>query len=466
MDLFEVFRQRVTEKRWWQPEENVLVAVSGGIDSVVLLHLMLRLDESIRPRILVAHVNHQLREASIKEELFIKEWCQKENIPFFLGTWQEGLTIQSNTELAAREFRYSFFDNIIKQEQVSTLLTGHHKGDQVETILMRLINGNRLNYLVGIEEERQLTRARLVRPLLIATKNDLYAYAKKEGLIFFEDETNQEATYLRNRIRNQLLPILREENPRFEEQLLSFQKELSFGLELIEQEITPKYLECLTFDDKRICIDRKKFLTYSKAEQHFILDRLVSDLQKQVELIINKKQQKALSDMLLGATSNQSITLKDNWQATRSYDLVTIVEEVAEEVEDEAFKLSLNEGVFVSEKEWFGLFETEKVEIPKKVKDWSQKELIIVTDLSEPLIIRRRQPGDKLIINEQGQTKKVRRYFIDEKIPLEKREKSWIVTDNEGELKWLVPFRESYLSIRDETDKIHYKLVYLYKKDK
>jgi tRNA(Ile)-lysidine synthetase-like protein len=103
--------------------------------------------------------------------------------------------------------------------------------------------------------------------------------------------------------------------------------------------------------------------------------------------------------------------------------------------------------------------------LPEELSQFKRLDYDFVAGQKEQLLIRRPQPGDRIVLNDKGQHKKISRYFIDEKIPREKRQMSWVIEDSLGTVKWLVPFRESYLSIRDETDKIHYKLVYLYLKD-
>ena len=459
------FRQLVEKKNWWQADEKILVAVSAGVDSVVLLHLLMDLPKEIKPKIMVAHVNHQLREISNEEELFVKKMCEDANISFFSIKWQEGKLIETGVEVKAREFRYTFFEKIMVQEKINVLLTAHHRDDQVETILMRLINGNRLETLTGIQEMRELAPGVLVRPLLEIEKSELYHYAKKKHITFFEDETNQENDYLRNRVRNEILPLLHKENPRFKEQLLYLKDELALNLAFIDEKIQPIYEKVIFYSTEFCQINRKEWQKCSNNEKHVILNKLSQDLSVKLGLIIGRKQQQAIKDMLNGNKPNQVILLKDEWQMIRNYDVILIKRKKKATVQEQCFSLSLNEGVFLSETEWLGYFESEVEETPKEVQKWLKKEMLLSETFSLPLTIRKRQAGDRLIMNQLGQSKKISRYFIDEKISVEKREKSWVVEDSQGSIKWLLPFRESYLSIRDETDKIHYKLVYYYLED-
>lgn len=460
------FQQLIEEKQWWQAQEKVVVGVSSGVDSMVLLDLLLTLPKNLRPDIIVAHINHQLREASYEEESFLKLLCQKEKLTFHSTKWAEGLSLTSQVELQAREFRYRFFEDVLKSENSSILLTAHHQDDQVETMLMRLVSGNRLKSLVGIEEVRHFSTGYLIRPLLDTTKKELYDYATEFKLTFYEDETNQENTYLRNRIRNQWLPVLEEENPQFKKQLLLLQKELSLTNEFVDNQIAIPFKQVVKLTEDSIYLNQSHFLAYSKSEQYLLLNKLVEEAQKKLNLVISKQQQEALHQLMLSHKPHQALTLKEGWQVTRSYESVRISKEEASQNKSTIFSLSLNEGIFLSDSEWLGCYENGEERLPNEVKTWVKKEIVFYEASEAPFVIRKKQEGDRLLINKQGQSKKISRYFIDEKVPVEKREKSWVVEDSNGHIKWLLPFRESYLSIRDETDKIHYKLVYFYRKDK
>ncbi len=466
MDIRERFKQQVVKKKWWQKDDEVLVAVSAGVDSVVLLHLLHTLPKELKPKLRVAHVNHQLRSVSEKEAKFVEELCRDLDIPCYQSIWQEGIAIKQNVELAAREHRYSFFSKVMEEEKISILLTAHHQDDQIETMMMRLLTGGRLASLVSIEEERPFSMGQLIRPLLETEKKELCDYAKEHSILFYEDETNQEVMYLRNRLRHELLPQMKVENPKLNEQLESIRKELSYALGMVEEVILPLYEESVHFFEERCQIDISLYRSYSLNEQHFLLTKIVDECQQRFQLIIGKKQQELIHQLLLDDLPNAKQILKGNWYFLREYNKAEISRKGISVFQVDQTKLSLNEGVFLSESEWLGFFKKEDIKIPLQMKNWQQKDWLIQLENNTDLLVRKRRPGDRFIMDQTGKRKKVSRYFIDQKIPQEERVRSWIVEDNLGAIKCLVPFRESYLSIRDETDKIHYKLVYLYKKDK
>ncbi|MBO0475974.1 tRNA lysidine(34) synthetase TilS [Vagococcus sp. DIV0080] len=459
------FQQSVAINKWWQPGEKVLVAVSAGVDSTVLFHLLHHLPISLKPQIIVAHVDHQLRESSTEESQFVASVCQKRQVPFFNKVWKDGAMVTTNMEQAARDVRYGFFSEVMEQEGIRCLLTAHHEDDQIETMMMRLVGGSRLKGLIGMSETRDFSLGQLIRPLLPYKKSDLYEYAKRHELLFFEDESNQETSYARNRMRHVYLPQLRQENPQLNEQLLSLREELQAAQKIVVARVTPLYEESIHLSSRGVIIRQSLFETYSEAEQHFILTHLVEELHEVYGLVIGKKQQELIQKALVSEQPNVSFPLKGDWFFTRSYHEASLRQEKSQTVKNSSHVLKANEGVRVSSSEWFGLFEADQVVLPEELSQFKRLDYDFVVGQKEQLLIRRPQPGDRIVLNDKGQHKKISRYFIDEKIPREKRQMSWVIEDSLGTVKWLVPFRESYLSIRDETDKIHYKLVYLYLKD-
>ncbi|MFC7055664.1 tRNA lysidine(34) synthetase TilS [Enterococcus alcedinis] len=167
----------------WHNESRVLIAVSTGLDSMVLLHVLQELTNT-GLTIGVAHVNHQLREVSIKEEAFIADYCHKEKIPFYTQRWQ--VPAKGNIESQAREFRYDFFKEIMEKYHYDVLVTAHHQEDQVETILMKMVRTGDLFASQGIVLTQVFGSGRLVRPLLYHSKETLRQYAQEHQLIFLK----------------------------------------------------------------------------------------------------------------------------------------------------------------------------------------------------------------------------------------------------------------------------------------
>lgn len=466
MSLEGVFNQEVRHHKWWTSETRVLVAVSGGVDSMVLLSLIDSLPNEIKPLIGVAHVNHQLRKASEKEQSFLKSYCQEKGYPFYTKNWEEGKTITSGVEACAREVRYSFFSDVMSKECYSVLVTAHHEGDQAETIMMRLTTGQSLFNLSGIKQQRPFSSGRLVRPLLSIKKVALYAYAEEQGIPYFEDSTNQEMDYLRNRLRLSVIPLLEKENPQFSTSLSELSQEIQYSERLLRQMIAPVYDTCVHYREGQWCIQRDRFLEQPEELQFFILQQFMTRFNQQEEEVIGQGQLKEIEKRLLSSEPSHETMLKKPWVMMREYHVLRIVKKESLEKVNALYQIERNQGIFLSEQEWLGYGIPSELTIPKNVRHWETKEMILPDDIVTPIIVRKRREGDRFVFNKQGQKKKVSRYFIDEKIAQTNRDKSWVVTDGEENVIWLLPFRESYLSIPNETDKIQYKLVYYAKNDR
>lgn len=182
-------------------DDKVLVGVSGGPDSMSLLHVL----RSLNYNVCVAHINHGLRENANKEEDFVRKYCEDNNIPFFakkvnLKDNLFGMTIEE----AGRRIRYDFFDEIMKKENCTKIATAHNSNDNAETVIMNMIRGTGLNGLKGIEPIRE----NIIRPLIEVTRKEIEEYCNNNCIKFVHDESNDELLYTRNKVRLELIPYI------------------------------------------------------------------------------------------------------------------------------------------------------------------------------------------------------------------------------------------------------------------
>ena len=195
------------------PGASVLCALSGGADSMYLLCRLLEGAEQGGYTVRAAHYNHRLRPTAVRDEGFVRAWCKERGVPLTVGQGdvadfakEEGLSVEE----AARILRYAFLEQTAEGEGCALIATGHHAGDNAETVLMNLIRGCGLNGLTGIPERR----GNIVRPMLEAERVEIEAYLIERSVPHVEDETNADLNYTRNRVRRRLLPLLEELNPR------------------------------------------------------------------------------------------------------------------------------------------------------------------------------------------------------------------------------------------------------------
>ena len=200
------------------PGAGVLCALSGGADSMYLLCRLLEGREKYGWTVYAAHFNHGLRPAAQRDEDFVRDWCKRQGVPLAAGradvpafVRREGLSVEEG----ARILRYRFLAETAEAEGLALTATGHHAGDNAETVLMNLIRGCGLKGLTGIPQRR----GNIVRPMLEVSRPEIEAYLKKHSVPHMEDETNADPAYTRNKVRLRLLPLLEELNPRAAEHI-------------------------------------------------------------------------------------------------------------------------------------------------------------------------------------------------------------------------------------------------------
>lgn len=210
--MIQEFRAFIKTHELFTPDEKVLIAVSGGIDSMVMTHLFLRCGFDFG----IAHCNFNLRgEESDGDEIFVKNYAGNHGIPFFSKKFDteeyassRGLSIQ----MAARELRYTWFEEILRENQYNVLSLAHNLNDNIETFLINMVRGSGIAGFAGIRPKND----HLVRPLLFATRNEIKEYSEKYEVKFREDSSNADTKYIRNKIRHLIVPVLKEINPSFE----------------------------------------------------------------------------------------------------------------------------------------------------------------------------------------------------------------------------------------------------------
>ena len=201
------------EKRDLLPREGtVLCALSGGRDSMALLHILSRLAEEGGFQVTAAHFNHRLRSTADRDEAFVRNWCREQGIPLTCGAGnvrefarRERLSVED----AARTLRYAFLETAARDMGAVRTATAHHREDNAETVLLHLLRGTGLQGLGGIPP----VRGRIVRPLLETSRREIDGYVARHEIPYVEDESNRDAAYIRNRLRLEVLPLLEEISP-------------------------------------------------------------------------------------------------------------------------------------------------------------------------------------------------------------------------------------------------------------
>ena len=413
--------QMMQAKGYFNRHKKILVAVSGGADSMSLLHFLYNHQKDLDIQLGIAHVNHKQRQESEHEEAYLHHWAEEHKVPFHYSAFSGKFS-----ENAARTFRYEFFKQLMKDYDYSALVTAHHADDQAETIFMRLLRGSRLRHLTGISAIRPFGTGQIIRPFLHLTK------AQLPVTFHFEDRSNTSLAYLRNRIRLSYLPTLSQENPKIKEHLCLLAEEIG----LMEQALGELTKDIST-------TDLSVFQQQSDAVQLFLLQNYLDSFP---DLQLSKGQFNQLISYLRKNASGK-MPLKNGYELvkTQTYFLIRkeasislsppCLLEFGKSVEFEDYTLTFSEFNDVSN--------TDAISI------WSDA----------PIVIRHRKEGDKIDLGSHH--KKLRRLFIDNKI-LEKDRQKAIVGEQDGHIIFLYVAGRLYLKKKPE-NAILYGTVVIYK---
>ncbi|MCB0484922.1 MAG: tRNA lysidine(34) synthetase TilS [Flavobacteriaceae bacterium] len=432
------FSQHITKELPFLKDKKLLIAISGGIDSVVLTHLFYELEYSIS----LAHCNFRLRgKESDGDEAFVEDLAKKLDIPVFIkkfDTLQFASEEKLSVQLAARKLRYDWFNELLHQKQYDYLLTAHHADDAVETYLINLSRGTGLDGLTGIPKQN----GKIIRPLLPFSREQIEKYAKEQNIDWREDSTNEETKYLRNKIRHKIIPILKELNPNFLNGFSKTQDNLQ-GIRVIADDRIEEVSKDVISEsaDKSVIqfnIEKLKELSNPKAYLFEMLKKYGFTEWNDVENLLNTQSGKYVY-------SNSHKLLKD-----RGFLLLSKIID------------SISEAVFFIEKDNLFL-KTEKIalkitEIDKPIsslKALPSTSILIDKDLLKfPLIVRKWKEGDYFYPFGMKGKKKISKYFKDQKISNFEKENSWLLC-SENDIVWVVGQRsDDRFKITDKTKHI------------
>lgn len=387
--------------------ETIVVGVSGGIDSMVLLNVLYDLGYNL----VIAHVNHNVREESKDELLFVKEYAKKKNIPFESTVLEkiEGKNFQDE----ARSLRYDFFFEVAKKYKATKIATAHHLDDLLETILMRISRGSNLYGYGGIKPIIHYGHVDIIRPLLCITRNDIIAYQKDNNIPFMEDGSNLKDKYTRNRYRHNIVPILVEENPTIYQNILKYSKQMYQAFDFIRKQSVKLY------NKNKGEIDNEEFATYDDAVKLDYISYILE--QNQVSCSYNKIN--LIKQMIMSGNPNDSINISKDYVFMKNYSKTSIVRNT--NVIDYEFMINLDESVTLPD--------GSIVRLTRNIKNNEEIFLkLCYNTLVLPLKIRNRRDGDYFLF--KFGKKKIKDLFIDMKIPMNVRNNVPIVLSQDDEI--------------------------------
>jgi tRNA(Ile)-lysidine synthase len=256
----------------FQQNQTIVIGLSGGPDSLFLLHYLVAKKDNLNLKIIAAHLDHEWRETSAKDAVFCKEMCTQLNIPFISKKLSE-LSIHikpsGSKEQDARKARRYFFEQIAKEHSADAIALAQHKDDQEETFFIRLLRGASLTGLTGMSPKHGL----YIRPLLCITKKEILDWLQQHDVAYLTDPTNISDDFLRNRIRNKLIPVINEIDPRFSGTLAKTMQRLQQTEHFLERLTVQTFENISEFNEKKnnYIINKKNFLMLDSVLQYRIL---------------------------------------------------------------------------------------------------------------------------------------------------------------------------------------------------
>ena len=438
----------ILEQRMISTGDKVIVGLSGGADSVALLHILKELRDCFDLELYAAHVNHGLRGQDANEDAaFAEDLCRNWGIPFFLKNAdipQMSRKMHMTEEEAGRKVRYDFFHEVMHKVKGNKIATAHHKNDQAETILHNIIRGTGTQGLSGIKPIRD---GYIIRPLLIVSRQEIKDYIRHHSLAYREDATNADSTYTRNRIRNCLIPILaRDFNPDIVERLFTMGNIIREDDEFISCCCKKVYEELCKAEAGQITVQLDKFNALNTAIKKRLVRMAVSDLKGDLDGIGHNHVNAvvSLADRARTGTKTVLPASRNDCSAVEaevSYDKLIFRKNNNDQTAIFFDKpLPIPGQVHVEE---LGLTVTAEKWDRKKGLHFSSQCIYIDEDaVKGSLRLRQRINGDRFRPLGMNGSKKLKDYFIDLKVPRGERDKVPLLVD-EKNIIWVVGFQIS-----------------------
>lgn len=416
----EKFDAFISENNLFCTTDRILIAISGGLDSVVLATLMKKSNYDIA----LAHCNFHLREEeSNRDEAFVRNWAKENNVQLFVkefDTYQYMKDNKLSLEMAARDLRYEWFNSLMQENNFTYLATAHHLDDSIETFFINLLRGTGIAGLHGI----QVKNDKIVRPLLFATREEITEYANNNNLSHVEDSTNAETKFTRNKIRHKLFPILKEITPNFESALKKDIEYLKDTEAIFLKEIEKAKQEIIEIDDEVIKLNISKIKALNPIKIY--LYEIIS------EYGFNETNTLDILSCLDESSGKQFFSKTHRLLKDREY---IFIDKIKNNSTNEFFLINQEQGSLIHPLKM-------QIEILKDLKfvNISKDKNIAMLDadlVKFPLVLRKWRQGDSFVPFGMKKEKKLSDYFTSNKYSLLDKENQWILC-SEDKIIWLI----------------------------
>lgn len=436
--------QYIRKQHLLEPGDGVVIGVSGGGDSMCLFSVLQELQSVWRLRLHVVHVNHMLRKEAAEEEAYVQNQCQKHRIPCSIyrkdiAAYAEQLGCAE--EEAGRRYRYACFQEVCEQQGYEKIAVAHHRNDRVETMLFHMVRGTGLKGLSGIPA----VRGRIIRPLLAVSRSQIDAYLQEKQIHYYTDETNLSCDYTRNYIRHQVVPALEQVNDRAVEHMAELADRANTYWQYVEHQAEEWETKC-------VCAlpHGEKLIWQENPEQELVLEHLLYRMMTRVAGSAKDLEQQHVEKLreLLTKPVGKRLSLPYGMAAVREEEGIILWDRKHNELDDKNEEKPHREyrvGIpGVTELGETGrvicriLDYTEDMEISKKL----YTKMLDYDKIYDTLCIRTPREGDYFMMNQQGGHKRLSRFFIDQKVPADKRASTLVLAQG-SQILWILGMRIS-----------------------
>ena len=435
--------------------DRLILGLSGGSDSMCLLNILLELREEYNLHIIAVHINHMIREDADDDENALREYCDSVNVEFYSKKIDVPAFAKENklsSEDAGRICRYDFFNDVLKKTDSNKIVTAHNLNDVVETVFMNIIRGTGLNGLTGIE----YSQGNIIRPLLDVPKEEVEEYCRLNGIPVRIDKTNYENDYTRNKIRNMILPLIKEEiNSSVDSNINNMVKILKEEEEELKQLTLNIYKKVITKNG----LKKSEFIELSRAMQRRVLREYILDVRHSLKDISLNKIDEML-EFIRDFGTGKRLDIIDGLYLEISYDNIII--NFKEEKKDFCYELKIPGTTYIPEINASIISTVKNAEDSENIIKDKKIKLFDIEKTGKKLYVRNRQDGDRFIPSGMKGSRKLKDFFMDLKLQRDKRDKIPLIV-NDDDIIWVVGIRSSDKYIKDNNSK---EVVYFeYKED-
>ncbi|MCP1102571.1 tRNA(Ile)-lysidine synthase [Aequitasia blattaphilus] len=434
----DIVKEYIKKNKLLIKNDRVVIGLSGGPDSICLFSVLLELRKELNLTLVAVHINHGIREEAGEDEKFVKILCE-ENQVLFKVFHEDVKKYQRKEKLseeeAGRILRKKNFQKICEEEGCNKIALGHHKNDNAETLLFNLARGTGLKGMGGMKP----MEGKYIRPLLCLEKKEILDYLDKKNLFYCEDRTNHTDDYTRNKIRNHIMNYMEEEiNVKAVAHIAGTMEKIQKTNDFLE-ELTNQYMEKVEKNDRGLFVTEDFFNHLPEVmKEHVLYESLVQVCGEKKDITSFHVYQ---LEELFAKKVGRKIDLPYGVEAQREYKGILVGKPQKVKAAEEPVP---NISMRTFSREDAG------TEFPgSHYTKWFDYDII-----KNKIEIRHRKQGDKIALYKDKSSKKLKDYFINEKIPREERDKLWLICDGE-EVMWILGNRQSKAyQINENTKKV------------